>query len=152
MKEWKTADDILDYAIENEQGAVDFYRELAGKATKSWVKKIFEDYAKEEEGHKAKIEAVKAGRKLQPVEKKVLDLKLGDYLVDIEPTSDMDYQSALVLAMKREKAAFRLYTALAEQMEDHEELRDLFLLLAQEEAKHKLRFEIEYDEQILTEN
>lgn len=152
MTEWKTADDILDYAIENEQGAVDFYRELAGKATKSWVKKIFEDYAKEEEGHKAKIEAVKAGRKLQPVEKKVLDLKLGDYLVDIEPTPDMDYQSALVLAMKREKAAFRLYTALAEQMEDHEELRDLFLLLAQEEAKHKLRFEVEYDEQILTEN
>ncbi len=152
MKEWKTADDILDYAIENEQGAVDFYRELAGKATKSWVKKIFEDYAKEEEGHKAKIEAVKAGRKLQPVEKKVLDLKLGDYLVDIEPTPDMDYQSALVLAMKREKAAFRLYTALAEQMEDHEELRDLFLLLAQEEAKHKLRFEIEYDEHVLTEN
>ena len=152
MKEWKTADDILDYAIENEQGAVDFYRELAGKATKSWVKKIFEDYAKEEEGHKAKIEAVKAGRKLQPIEKKVLDLKLGDYLIDIEPTPDMDYQSALVLAMKREKAAFRLYSALAEQMEDHEELRDLFLLLAQEEAKHKLRFEIEYDEHVLTEN
>ena len=152
MKEWKTADDILDYAIENEQGAVDFYRELAGKASKSWVKKIFEDYAKEEEGHKAKIEAVKAGRKLQPVEKKVLDLKLGDYLVDIEPTPDMDYQSALVLAMKREKAAFRLYSALAEQMEDHEELRDLFLLLAQEEAKHKLRFEVEYDEHVLTEN
>ena len=32
------------------------------------------------------------------------------------------------------------------------ELKSLFLRLAQEEAKHKLHFEIEYDEHILTEN
>ena len=63
----------------------------------------------------------------------------------------MDYQSALVLAMKREKAAFRLYTALAAKVDD-EALRELFLRLAQEEAKHKLHFEIEYDEHVLTEN
>lgn len=151
MKEWKTAEDILDFAIENEQSAVDFYRELAEKATKSWVRDLFEEYAKEEEVHKANIEAVKAGQNLTPVSEKVLDLKLGDYLIEIEPTPDMDYQSALVLAMKREKAAFRLYTALAAKVEN-EEYRDLFLRLAQEEAKHKLHFEIEYDEHILTEN
>jgi rubrerythrin len=34
MNEWKTADDILDFAINNEQNAVDFYRELASKAAK----------------------------------------------------------------------------------------------------------------------
>ena len=151
MKEWKAPEDILDFAIENEQSAVDFYRELAGKATKPWVRELFEEYAKEEEVHKANIEAVKAGQKLKPVSAKVLDLKLGDYLVAVEPTPDMDYQAALVLAMKREKAAFRLYTALASKVED-EELRNLFLRLAQEEAKHKLHFEIEYDEHILTEN
>ena len=33
-----------------------------------------------------------------------------------------------------------------------EDLRGLLLSLAQEEAKHKLRFEIEYDDRILTEN
>jgi len=134
MKEWNAPEDILDFAIDNEQSAIDFYRELAGK-----------------EGHKANIEAVKAGQTLKPVSTKVLDLKLGDYLVAVEPTADMDYQSALVLAMKREKAAFRLYTALAAKVED-EQLRELFLRLAQEEAKHKLHFEIEYDEHILTEN
>ena len=151
MKEWKTADDILDFAINNEQGAVDFYRELAEKATKPWIRELFENYAKEEMGHKAKIEAVKAGQQIKPIEGKVLDLKMGDYLVDIEPTPGMDYQSALVVAMKREKAAFRLYSDMAAQV-GTEELRNLFLLLAQEEAKHKLRFEVEYDEQILTEN
>ena len=151
MREWKAVDDILDFAIENEQNAVDFYRELAQKSSTPEVRKLFEEYAKEEEVHKANIEAVKAGQTLKPVSTKVLDLKLGDYLVAVEPTADMDYQSALVLAMKREKAAFRLYTALAARVED-EGLRDLFLRLAQEEAKHKLHFEIEYDEHILTEN
>ena len=32
------------------------------------------------------------------------------------------------------------------------ELRKMFLSLAQEEAKHKLRFEIEYDDEIMKEN
>ena len=151
MKEWNKVNDILDYAIENEQSAVDFYRELASKAAKPEIRKLFENYAKEEEVHKAKIEAVKADQTFASVSTDVLDLKLGDYLVAVEPSADMDYQSALILAMKREKAAFRLYTALAAKVDD-EQLRELFLQLAQEEAKHKLHFEIEYDEHILTEN
>jgi rubrerythrin len=53
--------------------------------------------------------------------------------------------------MKKEKAAFKLYTDLATSVSD-ENLRSVFKMLAQEEAKHKLRFEIEYDENILSEN
>ena len=151
MKEWKNSEDILNFAIENEQSAVDFYTELAEKSEKPDVRKLFLEYAQEEVGHKKMLEAVKAGQKLQPLEKEVMDLKLGDYLVSVEVTTKMDYQSALILAMKREKAAFRLYTALANKVTD-DELKSLFLRLAQEEAKHKLHFEIEYDEHILTEN
>ena len=53
--------------------------------------------------------------------------------------------------MKKEKKAFRLYTNLAETCGD-DNLEKVFLGLAQEEAKHKLRFEIEYDDYIMTEN
>ena len=81
----------------------------------------------------------------------MLDLKIGDYLVEQKPSASMDYQSALILAMKQEKAAFRLYTDLAASTDD-DNVRDLFLGLAQEEAKHKLRFEVEYDEDFLREN
>ena len=35
---------------------------------------------------------------------------------------------------------------------DDAELKAIFEALAQEEAKHKLRFEVEYDERILIEN
>ena len=63
----------------------------------------------------------------------------------------MDYQQALILAMKKEKKAFKLYLDLAASCGD-DNLEQIFLALAQEEAKHKLRFEIEYDDFVMTEN
>jgi rubrerythrin len=63
----------------------------------------------------------------------------------------MTYQDALILAMKKEKAAFRMYSALADKATDPD-LKTLFYRLAMEESKHKLRFELEYDEYILKEN
>ncbi len=56
-----------------------------------------------------------------------------------------------VLAMKKEKAAFRLYLDLAAQVQS-EDQKTLFLALAEEEARHKLRFELEYDKVVLREN
>jgi ferritin-like protein len=94
---------------------------------------------------------VKAGKKLALAEKKIVDLKIGDYLVDVEPSDHMDYQQALIVAMKKEKKAFKMYTDLSSAADD-ENIKDLFAALAQEEAKHKLRFEIEYDDFVMTEN
>jgi rubrerythrin len=62
----------------------------------------------------------------------------------------MGYQEALIVAMKKEKAAFKLYTDLAASTAD-ERIKATFSALAQEEAKHKLRFEIEYDNLLLLE-
>ena len=79
------------------------------------------------------------------------DLKIGDYLADVDDSGELDYQKALIIAMKREKKSFKLYTDLA-TVTDNEDLRKTLLSLAQEEANHKLRFEIEYDDYVLTEN
>jgi rubrerythrin len=113
--------------------------------------KVFQDFAREEKGHKAKLQAIKQGKLLLPAARKVADLKIANYVVDVVPSTEMTYQQALILAMKKEKASFLLYTQLAETTND-ESLRATFSVLAQEEAKHKLRFEIEYDEHVLTEN
>jgi len=142
--------EILDFAIEREQEAVDFYTDLAGRMGSRAMRDVFAQFAQEERGHKAKLQAVKAGKRVLIAARPVADLKLADYLVAEEPGPDMDYREALLLAMKREKAAYRLYADLAAETPDAE-LRETFLALAQEEAKHKLRFEIEYDEQILKE-
>jgi rubrerythrin len=151
MKAFSSVDEILDFAIGKEEEAVQLYTGLARQTEKSWMRQVFEEFASEERGHKAKLQAIKQGKLLLPAAEKIMDLKIGDYLTDVEASPALDYQDALVLAMKEEKAAFRLYSELAAATDD-ETLRATLLALAQEEAKHKLRFEIEYDEHILTGN
>jgi len=151
MMNFDSVDDILDFAIKGEEEAHDFYMNLARDVERSSMSKVFEDFAREELGHKKKLLGIKTGIFKNTLEKEVADLMIGDYLIDIEPHPGMGYQEALIVAMKKEKAAFKLYTDLAATVKD-ENLSAMFLHLAQEEAKHKLRFEVEYDEQILTEN
>ena len=146
-----SVDKILDFAMQKEQDAADFYTDLANKMEVEYMKEIFNQFAGEEKGHKAKLIAVKDGKQMLGAEERVQDLKIGDNLVDIELTRGLGYQEALILAMKAEKAAFRLYNDLATATDDAN-LKQIFLNLAQEEAKHKLRFEIEYDDHILGEN
>ena len=118
MDEFNSIEEILDFAIAGEAEASEFYTELAGKMETPAMREVFESFAKEEMGHKTKLEGVKACN-IQPKMGEAADLKIADYMVDIEPSPDMDY---------------------------------MFLSLAQEEAKHKLRFEIEYDDEIMKEN
>lgn len=153
MTDPNSVDALLDFAITEEQKAHDFYVDLARKLEKPALAQVFEGFALEELGHKAKLQAVKAGKKLLTSAEKVADLKIGNYLVEVE-TADpgkLDYQQALIIAMKKEDAAMRLYKDLAVRT-GAPEIKDLLLGLAQEEAKHKLRFEVEYDEYILREN
>ena len=151
MKEFTNINDILDFAIGEEEAAVDFYMMLASHSKSPEIRKVFVAYAEEEMGHKAKLIEVKEKGVAIFGAKPSLDLKLSDYLVDVKARPDMSYQEALILAMKKEKAAFRLYTALADRMEDAA-MKEVFYLLAQEESKHKLRFEVEYDDNVLREN
>jgi rubrerythrin len=148
MKTFGSVDDVLDFAISEEEGANRFYLDLAKRAEKPWMKKAFEDFAQEEAGHKARLLSVKKGASLVPAAAKVVDLKLSDYLTDVEPRPGMGYREALVVAMKKEKAAFKLYTDLAASTDD-KRLQDAFRALASEEANHKLRFETEYDDVVL---
>ncbi|MBN1866882.1 ferritin family protein [Candidatus Sumerlaeota bacterium] len=143
-----SVEEILDFAIREEERARDFYRELAARMERKWMRDALEEFAREEEGHRTKLLAVKEGKVLQPSAEKVLDLRIADYLVDVPVGPDFDYQQALVTAMKKEKAAFRLYSDLERRTSDPD-LQSTFRALAQEEARHKLRFELEYDEHVL---
>jgi len=151
MKDFKSIDEILDFAIHNEQIAVDFYVNLASKFNDKSMKQTFEGFAKEEMGHKARLTGIKEKGLFEMKQEDVMDLKITDYVVRSEPSGDMSYPEALRLAMKREKAAFRLYNKLSE-VAPNAEMVKLFKGLAQEEAKHKLRFEIEYDDEVLKNN
>ena len=94
---------------------------------------------------------MKQGEHELSAHEEVIDLKISDYLVEVEADKNISYQDALIVAMKRERAAFKLYSDLAEKVSE-DELRQVFLGLAKEEAKHKLFFESEYDERVLRDN
>lgn len=152
MHEFNTMDDVLDFAIKDEQRASDLYAGLAQKSRNKEIQAMFEQFSKEELGHKKKLESIKSEGRVVVKAQQVQDLKIGDYLVEVNTSrDDLSYQEALIVAMKEEKAAFRLYADLAAKT-DHPDLKETFLMLAQEEAKHKLRFEIEYDDFVLQEN
>ena len=142
---------VLDFAIQNEIEARDLYQSLAHRSQTPAMKAVFEQFSKEEDGHRIKLEGIKGGASPMPLDTNVQDLKIGDFLVDVEPEPDMNYQEALIFAMKKEKEAFKLYTTLADFI-DNPMLKETFHALAQEEAKHKLRFEIEYDDEVMTDN
>ena len=151
MKEFKDIDEILVFAIEQEQKAVDFYTGLAKEAHSEEMKKVFLEFAGEEIKHKQRLTRIREEGVFTMPKQQVADLKIGDYMVDVKASGKLSYEEALVLAMKREKSAFKLYSHLAERA-PNDQLKEIFQTLAMEESRHKLRFELEYDEYVLREN
>jgi rubrerythrin len=144
-------DELFDFAISEEEKAADFYASLAEKMKKPAMASVFLEFAEEEKQHKARLLRVKENWITQTPHDKIASLAIADYVVDITPSADMDYQQALQLAMSKEKAAFKMYSEMAYRTTDPD-ARKVFLLMAQEEAKHKLRFELEYEDVFLQEN
>ncbi len=143
--------EIIDFAIAKEQEAVDAYTAASEMVKRSNVKETLLGLAKQEEGHKRKLESIEPGKVSQAHIEKVPDLKIADYTDNAEITANMDYQEVLIVAMKREEKAHNLYAALASNTSD-EDLKQLFEVLAREEARHKLALEKEYDDHVLSSN
>jgi rubrerythrin len=137
--------EVLELAITKEIEAYNFYLALADRVEDRQIRKAFKDLAKEELEHKAKLEleVMKTGRTVA-VERKPLRPERDYILSDNESPLDMDYKDMLLLGIEKEEAAFRTYVNLVASVLD-EESREVLLAIAEEEVKHKLRFETEYD-------
>ena len=59
MVDFNNIDDVLDFAIGEEQAAVDFYMKLAETSRNENIKKVFHEFAEEEMKHKARLMEVK---------------------------------------------------------------------------------------------
>ena len=77
--------------------------------------------------------------------RKITDLKRADYLVEKKFEPGMTYFAVMRIAMKLEEKAYKMYTKMAESAEK-DDTTNLFLILAQEELKHKNRLETIYDD------
>jgi len=141
-------DEILDYAISKEEEAAALYTDLAKRAERPGMREAFLEFAKEEEGHKNHLESVKAGALPALTVRQVQGLGIAEHLATPELTATMTYAESLAFVIKAEQAAHELYIDLAETTDDPN-LAAVFTALASEEARHKRRFELEYDEVVL---
>jgi rubrerythrin len=145
MKEPENVDGILQLAIEKEVEAYNFYLALANAVKDERISIAFEELAKEELEHKTKLEleVMKTGKTIAVEENPARPGR--SYILSNDPSPlDMDYKDMLLLAIEKEEAAFRIYVKLAASVLDKKS-QDILLALAEEEVKHKLRFQAEYD-------
>lgn len=146
-------EEYIQFAIDKEIEAQEFYLKCSELTDKASLKQTFLDYAAEEKKHEQMLaeftpESV-ADRDIQEQQ----DLKIADFFEDMEFHPDMSMQEILIMAMKREDSAYRMYTILAEKGSGSDPTAEkLFKLLAQEELKHKNFFQREYDDHILKDN
>ncbi len=142
---------VVEFALEREKEAVEFYQECAGLARYNAMKEAFLEMAEEEKKHVRMLENFKPGQVETMRLKKIPNLKIADYIVATEFDPSMSYKEVLELAMQREDSAYRLYTSLSADTDDPS-ITKLFQILAQEELKHKNRFEQEYDDVVYKED
>lgn len=153
----KSVNEVLTFAIRKEADAAAFYR-MAAERSNPGVKKAFEELAREEDGHKKKLEALDL-KKLErakmkpakgPAQGPSQGMGIAEMFSDVPYSSDMSYAELLRMAIKNEVASHTLYTSAAEAVSDPG-VKKVLLAFAKEESKHKTRLEKIYDEDILQE-
>lgn len=146
MEKYNSIDEVLNFAIEQEQSEVDFYNDLADKMSKPKVEQLFRDIALEKQNHILKLEAIRISGKFNHNSyDEIKELKTEHYIADVDYSNeDPDYLEALIMAMEKEKATFMFYWDLAERV-SATDLQDLFYMLALHEAKQKVKLEIQFD-------
>ncbi len=144
---FQSIEEIIDFAIKNEKDAVAFYTDLCEQETVSSTKKTFIEFADQEKKHQKMLEDFNADKDqiAKYKYKWIPDIKRSDYMTDVEYTPGMPYDDILLLAMKREEKSLALYNELAGKT-DNDACIQLFKMLAQEEAKHKLGIETIFDD------
>ena len=144
-------DEMLEFAIEREKDAAAFYDGLATMTTSVPMKAEFARLANQERGHQARLENAMKSEVGLSARGQVLDLRVATYIVGTEPHPGMPYEELLVLAIHREAQAVKLYTDMANEVTGGP-LKSLLLALAREEAEHKHKFEVEFDDEYLAQN
>lgn len=145
-----TLEEIISFAVEREETAYRLYTRAAELSTSIASRKMFEEMAAEEAGHKEVFSRVDTEKAEQHRSTKIPDMKISQYLVDVPFRKDMTYQEILTFAMKAEESAYKLYEAAAEATEDPK-LQNVLKVFADVERGHKAKLEQLYDEHVLRE-
>lgn len=147
--EFENLEAIVNFAIEKEKEAAEFYEAASHEEGLSGSKQMLLEFAEQERKHQELLEKYShegLDESIQSYKYKwITDIKRSDFVDEIEYKPGMVYHELLLLAMKREEKALALYNELLRKVESAE-AKKLFKMLCQEEAKHKLSLETMYDD------
>lgn len=143
--------EVIEFAIQREIEAQEFYAKAQELAFNDASKQMFDEFRLEEVKHQKILEKVQKEGVEDYAIKPIPNLKIAEFLIDIPFKPNMPLSDIIHLALKREEKSYNLYTHMAENAPDSA-LKRTFAILATEELKHKNKFEVMYDEQVLSEN
>ncbi|MGQ9638110.1 MAG: ferritin family protein [Thermodesulfobacteriota bacterium] len=145
----ESLEEVLRFAIRKEADAASFYRMMANRSNPG-LKEMFEELAKEEDGHQKKLMNFDL-KNLEKVEiKEMKGLGLSEMVEEIPFSHETNYAELLRMAIKNEERSQKLYLN-SEKLVSDPQLKTLLLLLAQEESSHKERLEKIYEDEVLKE-
>jgi rubrerythrin len=144
--EFKSIPEILRFAIGKEKASRQFYYDVAARVTDPITQSVFEAIGLEEQKHidALELELMKLGitvdvdAEFDENEKRWLKTVEMD-----EDAENMDFREAMLIAIQKEKASHQLYIQILGLIQQPE-YRDIFRQLAEEEMRHIVQFEREY--------
>ncbi|MHC4855658.1 MAG: ferritin-like domain-containing protein [Planctomycetota bacterium] len=145
--EFETIQDILEFAISKEQASVQFYKDLASQMSDQATRALFETLVRNEQTHiqVLQLEINKLGYTVKPEEQAPASVYLWEERLELDDEArDMDFVDALVLGIQKERAAFRLYAQILGSTQN-EQFTKTLMELAEEEMRHVLQLEREYE-------
>lgn len=143
--DFKEYQDVIDFAIEKENEAVAFYEEAAEAQSMAGSRQMFKDFANEERKHADLLRNIGTEDVSDYNFEWIPDMKRSNFMVDIPYEKNMSYKDMLHLAIKREEKALALFNDLLKTAETPA-IKNVFKMLCQEEASHKLKLETLFDD------
>ncbi len=146
-----TPKQLLNRAIGKEQEASTLYEIYAGKVEEQSAKKLLQELAKEEIGHKLALE------KIDPDDPGIFSAteissgEFGEFFDRPQISEDATMQDVVRFAIAEEADAFNFYNSMSRYTKD-ENFINLLNRLASEEKKHKQKLERMYDDMFQPEN
>ena len=145
MIKFETIEDVIDFAIEEEEKSVDLYTELATQTTNFRLRTLFEQFAREELKHKVDI-SERREEIINSFANSIINrAELNEALIKFEPKQNMNMEEALAFAIKCEDQMCTLYLHLSNNS-NNPGISNFFFGLSEMEANHKRSYEFVLDD------
>ena len=130
---------IIQFAVDNEIEAYEFYKGVADQTKDAALKKIFAELAEEEAQHRKLLEDLASGKGQMHFDESK-DYKVAESINKPKLSLSMKPADAIALAVKNEQEAMEMYKEMANCSTDSDQI-NMFRQLSNMEQGHKVKLE-----------